>query len=344
MTGISLEQFNEWLLQREDERFEFKEAKNQFDFERLARIATAMANEGGGRLIFGVTDTRPRRVVGSKAFPDLEHTCTELIKRLHIRVSAHRLQHPDGNVSILEIPSRPLGVPIQYKGMYLMRAGEDTVPMTPDRLREIFDEAVPDFSAQICPSATTTDLDPRAIALFRDAMLGKSRLASRAGASDEQLLEDAELIVDGGVTWAALVLLGTKRAVSRYLAQAEVVFEYRNSEASIPSQQREEFREGFLLVHDDIWRLVNLRNDMFQFQEGFIRRDIPTFAESTIREAILNAVSHRDYQQPGSIYIRQYPTRLEIESPGGFPTGVTPETILWKTVPRNRRIAEALTT
>lgn len=63
--------------------------------------------------------------------------------------------------------------------------------------------------------------------------------------------------------------------------------------------------------------------------------------KKVVREAILNAVSHRDYRLSGSVFIRQYPKRIEIVSPGGFPVGITPENILLRQSPRNRRIAEA---
>jgi ATP-dependent DNA helicase RecG len=69
-------------------------------------------------------------------------------------------------------------------------------------------------------------------------------------------------------------------------------------------------------------------------------RDVLTFNERTVREAVLNAVSHRNYQMSGSIFIRQYEERLVIENPGGLPQGVTPDNILDKQVPRNRLIAE----
>ncbi len=69
---------------------------------------------------------------------------------------------------------------------------------------------------------------------------------------------------------------------------------------------------------------------------------MPTFNERAIREAMLNAVSHRDYRNAGSVFVRQYPRRLEIVSPGGFPAGITPENALWQQNPRNRRIAEVL--
>ena len=70
--------------------------------------------------------------------------------------------------------------------------------------------------------------------------------------------------------------------------------------------------------------------------------DIPTFNERVVREALLNAVSHRNYQLSGSVFVRQYRDRLVIESPGGFPNGVTLDNILDRQSPRNRRIAEIL--
>ncbi len=154
------------------------------------------------------------------------------------------------------------------------------------------------------------------------------------------LLADAELLVDGGLTYVALILLGTRQALGKYLAQAEVIFEYRAHEASIPFQQRKEYRQGFLLFEDDLWNTINLRNDVDHFQDGFFVGEIRAFNELVVREAILNAVSHRDYRLGGSTFVRQFPRRLEVISPGGFPPGITADNILWKQLPRNRRIAE----
>jgi len=78
------------------------------------------------------------------------------------------------------------------------------------------------------------------------------------------LLKDAELLVDGGVTYAALILLGTRKALGIHLAQAEVIFEYRSKETSLPFQQRKEYRKGFFLYYDDLWNTINLRNDEYQ--------------------------------------------------------------------------------
>lgn len=85
-----------------------------------------------------------------------------------------------------------------------------------------------------------------------------------------------------------------------------------------------------------------MRNDKQHYQEGFFVYDIPTFNERVVREAILNAVSHRNYQMGGSVFIRQYQDRLVVESPGGFPNGITLGNILDRQSPRNRRIAEIL--
>ena len=105
---------------------------------------------------------------------------------------------------------------------------------------------------------------------------------------------------------------------------------------------RREFRRGFLPVLDEIWQAVNLRNDLQHFQQGLFIWDVPTFNERAVREAVLNAVSHRDYRHGGSVFVRQYPRRIEIVSPGGFPAGISQENLLWEQNPRNRRVAEVL--
>jgi len=137
-------------------------------------------------------------------------------------------------------------------------------------------------------------------------------------------------------------LFGKSDSLRKYLPQAEIVFEYRSSNASGPAAQREEFREGFFLCFDRIWNLINLRNDKQHYQQGFFVFDIATFNERVIREVILNAVSHRNYQMGGSIFIRQFRERLTVESPGGFPEGITVDNFLNRQSPRNRRIAEIL--
>ncbi|HQU43407.1 MAG TPA: type II toxin-antitoxin system VapC family toxin, partial [Pirellulales bacterium] len=66
----------------------------------------------------------------------------------------------------------------------------------------------------------------------------------------DKLLRDAELVMPGGVTYAALILLGSHAALGRLLAQAEVIFEYRSTPRPVPANQREEFRQAFLSFDD----------------------------------------------------------------------------------------------
>ena len=339
MTATS-QQLQKWLNAKEDEHLEFKEAKANFHFEKLVKYCAALANEGGGSIILGVTDKLPRRVVGSTAFAELGRTKAGLIDKLRLRIEAEEITHPDGRVLVFTAPSRPIGVPVAVDGAYLMRAGEELAPMTPDMLRSIFDEAGPDFSAEICPKATRADLDPAAIESLRDRWGRHSGNKALAKRSVDKLLRDAELILPNGVTYAALILLGTRATLGRFLAQAEVIFEYRSTARPGPANQREEFREGFFSFYDRVWELVTLRNDMQHFQERFVMHPVPTFSEIAVREALLNAVSHRDYRHPGSVFVRQFPRHIEIVSPGGFPPGITPENILDQQLPRNRRIAE----
>jgi len=185
-----------------------------------------------------------------------------------------------------------------------MRSGEDLVPMLPDMIKRILDEAGPDFSAETCAEATIDDLGKSALEDFKVRWATKSGIAAIRKSDIRQLRADAELVIDDKVTHAALVLFGKHEALSRHLPQAEVIFEYRSSDASGPPQQRAAFTQGFFSFYDEIWRLASLRNDLQHYQSGLFVLDIPTFNERAIREAILNAICHRDYRLAGSTIIR----------------------------------------
>lgn len=336
----SLDKLYAWMKCAENSRLEFKEAKNTFDITKLTQYCCAFANEGGGRVILGITDQIPRKIVGSQAFENLEKIKSLLISKLSLRIEVEELFLEDQRVIIFSIPSRPIGVPIAFEGKYWMRRGEELVPMIPDMLKRIFDEGVPDFSALACSNANFEDLDLAAINAFREAWIRKSGNNQLKHISEKQLLRDIEVITDQGISYAALILFGTREALGKHLAQAEVVFEYRSNDSTGPAQQRLEYRQGFFSFFNELWEKINLRNDNQHFQDGLFVFDIPTFNEKVIREAVLNAISHRDYKAAGSIWVKQYPRRITLISPGGFPPGISPQNMLWRQQPRNRRIAE----
>jgi ATP-dependent DNA helicase RecG len=338
----SIEQLNQWLTEPEGIRLEFKEAKQNYHFDKLVEYCVALANEGGGKIILGVTDRRPRRIVGTAAFAEPGRTEAGLHDRLRHRIPVEEVQTAKGRVLVIHVPSRLPGTAWQIDGRYLKRAGDGLAGMSDAELKALFAETGPDFSAEVCPGAGLGDLSPEAIEAFRSRWVKKTRDDRKNSWSGEQTLANAELLVDGSITYAALILFGARAALGRWLAQAEIVLEYRSSEASGPAADREEYREGFFLWHDALWNKINLRNDRQSYQDGLFRVELPTFDEVSVREALLNAVVHRDYRLGGSVFLRQYPQRLEVISPGGFPAGVTPENILDQQNPRNRRLAEAL--
>ena len=332
----------ELLEAKEGEHIQFKEAKNRFDFGEAAKCCCALANNGGGKLVFGISDKRPRSVVGSEAFNQPERTRMGLIEKLKINIDFQLFHYEGKRVLVFAVKSRPIGLPVQCDGVAWIYEGDTLKPMPEDMRRNIYDETGVDFSGMICVGATDNDLDEIAIENFRAKWIEKSGNKQLTTLSQKQLLHDCGAITDEGITYAALILFGKNSAIIRFLPQAEIIFEYRSSEASGPANQREEFRTGFFACYDRIWELINLRNDKQHYQEGFFVFDIATFNERVVREAILNAVSHRNYQFGGSIFVRQFRDRLVVESPGGLPFGITLDNILDRQLPRNRRIAEIL--
>ena len=165
--AISNEQIEYLLNEPESENLEFKEASNQFDQDRLTKYIVALANARGGKIVFGVGDKRPRKIVGTKAFPDLRKLQRDQSQRVHLHLEVSEVKHPSGRVVVIAVPSRPVGTAVQYNGAYWMRRGEDLVPMSPEVLKGIFDETQPDFSAEIMPGVGLDSLDVSAVELFR---------------------------------------------------------------------------------------------------------------------------------------------------------------------------------
>lgn len=178
----------------------------------------------GGTLILGVSDHMPRQIVGTNFFQNFTSLQKDIFDLLRFRIEVTEL-HKDGKrILAIEIPARPIGTAIEYKGTYWMRLNESVEPMSPDQLRRIFAEAQPDYSSQPCPEATIGDLSDTAVSMFR--MLWAKKIGNQQilTLSLEQLLIDAELLIDGRLNYAAQILLGKKDALGKYLANAEIVF------------------------------------------------------------------------------------------------------------------------
>ena len=332
---------DEIIEAKEGEEFEFKEAKNSFEYDKLVKYACAISNRGGGYVVFGITDKRPRKVVGSRAFEQPERTRRGLIDKLRIGIDFKVFNEQSSDrVLVFKVSGRPIGVPVMADGIAWWRDGDSLVPMPAEEMRLIFNEAARDFSAEICDGASLDDISEDAVADFRERWIAKSNREDLRNCSLEQILRDCEALTSAGLTNAAVVLFGKREAVGRLLPQSEIIYEYRSSEEAGPADFRVEFRKGFFLGYEELWNQIAQRNTVQHYRDKFFIPDIPTFDEGIVRELILNAVSHRDYQLAPPVFVRQFAQRIEIDNPGGFPPDVNIENIIDRQSPRNRRIAD----
>jgi ATP-dependent DNA helicase RecG len=226
-----------------------------------------------------------------------------------------------------------------------MRIGDSLRMMSDSEVFRILSERAPDFSATICEGLTFDDLDPEAIALMKSGYAQKQKNPVFEALSDFQVMNDLGLIENGKYNYAALILLGTRKALRRYLPNAEVIIEYRLNHSMIPYTARKEFQESLFTILDKIWDYVNqpASNPLLHVQHKFRILDIPAFNREVIREAVLNAIGHRQWNDLSSVVIKQYPDCINIINAGGFPNGVSKDNILTvSSKPRNKRVMEVL--
>lgn len=160
---------------------------------------------------------------------------------------------------------------------------------------------------------------------------------------DQQALNDLKLIVNGKVTNAAILLVGKEEIIATHFPQAKVMHEYRNVDGQERFDKRIVFGQPFYILIDKLWETIDARNGNVPVQEGPYLFDIPFFNEQVIREVVNNAFAHRNYRIGSEIVVKQYPNKLCVISPGGFPLGVTLNNMLTvSSTPRNRLLADVL--
>ncbi|MBU4338617.1 putative DNA binding domain-containing protein [Patescibacteria group bacterium] len=342
MVKTTEEQFKKWLETPEEGlNLEFKKAENNFNKSKdLPDYCAALANERGGKLILGVTNDRI--VTGTRVFSGTVQTLpNDLMQLIGIRIDIEEFFYEGERVLIFHIPSRPIGKAIKSNKVYWMRAGSSLVPMDEETLKNIFNENIVDFSSQIVHGMILADISGEAIDIFRNKWAKKQNQSKYLEFSDEKTLREVGLMDENnGITYAALILFGNKNKIDQFLPCAEISYEWRMSN-TIKHDFRANWREPFFKVYDAIWQETNNRNIRFPYQEGFVQREILAFSEKVIREAVLNAVAHRDYSiQNGWIFIKASPYEYKIESPGGFLPGITEDNAIDRRATRNRLICE----
>lgn len=337
-------------LKESEDKVEFKEAKNQYAYNSSKKsvlgYTVALANEKGGYLVFGMKDAHPHNVCGSEAYEGREGQLEQDVYRdLGVRIETEVLFEGEKRVIVIKVPSRPVGKPLYFNDVALMRVGDGLSRMSDEMYLSIIQEQEPDFSAKICEDLTIDDIDIDAINILKEKYAKKQNNASFKTLSNKQTLTDLDLMVNGKITNAALILLGKKDRLQHILPQAKVIVEYRRSETAIEFDNRIDIQEPLFIAIDRIWNYINqpASNPNFKLKQGPYIYDIPYFNEDIIREAVLNAIVHRDYTITSEIVVKQYPNKIIITNPGGFPRGVNLENLLTvNSTPRSRLLADIL--
>jgi len=344
-------------LRESEDKTEFKEAKHNFPWnggshtEQKDRrkcylgYVVALANEKGGLLVLGMEDKSPHNVVGSNfsvgKIGELENAVYE---KLGIRVHIIELFDEGGlRVVVTKIPSRPMGRIIKFEGVPLMRTGDSLRNMTDEEMLAILMEQEPDFSAKVCPELTINDIDKNAVTILKNKYALKQHNPAFKELTTAQVLTDIDLMTSDGITYAALILLGKEESLKKYLPNAQVNIEYRKTVEQTHFDKRYVYLKPLFVGIDDIWSQLNARNLDHKINEGPYKFDVPYFNEEVIREAVLNAIAHRDYTINNEIVIKQSPDIISITNAGGFPKGVNLDNLLTiNSTPRSRLLAQIL--
>lgn len=343
--ATTIQQINAWRAARsEHQRLEFKEAKSQFDNRKLYKYCVALANEGGGYLLLGIEDQPPRKIVGTAAFNDPVDMAAKMFQTLGFRVEIEEVLHPDGRVLVFHIPSRPLGTVYDFEGAYLMRAGEELVPMSEDRLRAIFAEGQPDWLSQ----TAMKDCDDDKVVQLLDTqsyfdLLHLPYPVNRAGVLER--FESEKLIHRDGAGWMISNLGGILFAkkleqFDRLARKAARVIVYEGTN-KLKTKLDKPGTKGYAVGFQGLVEFINGLVPSNEVIEQSLRREVKMFPEIAVRELVANALIHQDFTESGtSVMIEIYDDRMEISNPGK--PFISPDRFIDEYQSRNERLADLM--
>ena len=313
---------------------EFKEwnsARQKDQLRQLRETAVAFANATGGYIVLGVRDKKKTRAEAIQNLDSLdEHGLQKSIydgTEPHIQVEVVALNEPEGRLFAVRVPKSFL-VHATTDGVGKIRVGKENKPLAGSGLIELARKRGDlDLTAEILPGMNASSLDPKQFGRLRELIRQGSERETLGNLSDQDLLGALKLTPDGGVTRAALLLLGHQRDLARLLPGHEVILLHMLGDTRY--SRRQDLREPLLEILARAQNFIEENSRLFLVRlEGFVEAELPDVTWEVSREAILNAVTHRDYFRLQSVYVRRYESRLEISNPGGFIGGITPDNIL----------------
>ncbi len=306
----------------------------------LAETLTAMANTRGGKVILGVAP-RTGNLQGVKAVEkatDLVFQAALLAEPVLVLPMPVVQQVTGEQVVIVTVPE---GLPNVYnlQGRYLTRDGRYNIPFAARKLRELLvARGILQFESRVPTDAGLEDLDEVQVEAYLKAL-------NRPGEDWRQVLLARGCLAKEGETlrptYAALLLFG--KHPQRWLPNATILaarfpgisfsdeFLRQDVAGTLPQQLRQ--AEAFLQDHlRTVVRMV-----------GLTHQDTPEYPYSAVRELLVNAVAHRDYNQQGdNIHLYLYSDRLEVHSPGTLPGPVNLKNLLEARFSRNAVIVQVL--
>ena len=321
MMEISIHEIEKWLtIESETQNLEFKEAKNQMSEEDICRLCVALANEGGGNLVLGITDKPPRKIVGTKTVENPIKTEERLYQILGFRIDIKAIDHEDGRIVIFHVPSRARGSVYNYKGQYLMRCGSQLLPMGDDRLREIFAENREDWGDEQCLINLSSQdivelLDTQAFfELFRRPY-PTDRNGVLASLLQNRLIEQN----NDSYSISRLCALLFARQLSNFQSvqrKAPRVIVY-TEKSKLESKLDQLGNKGYAVGFQGLVSFIMSQLPQNEIIKDAIRQEVTIVPEIVIRELVANALIHQDLDLAGtSVMIEIYPDRLEISNPG----------------------------
>ncbi len=318
---ITPEQIDIWRsVFSETQNLEFKEAKIQFDNKKLYKYCVALANEGGGHLLLGIADKAPRPIVGSSAINNPVEMASKLFTAIGFRVDIEAVEHPDGRVVVFNIPPRPRGTAYHYGGAYLMRSGEELVPMSEDQLRKIFSEGQPSWLENIAKSdASAQDvvqlLDTQTFFDLLKLPYPTGQQGVIAKLISERLIDETSFgysILNIG----ALLLAKNLRHFTEVSRKATRVVVY-DGHSKMETKSDISGEKGYAVGFQGLVGYVMSQLPQNEVIEDAIRKDVKLVPEVVVRELLANALIHQDLDMTGaSPVVEIYTNRVEISNPG----------------------------
>ncbi|NUP99546.1 MAG: putative DNA binding domain-containing protein [Armatimonadetes bacterium] len=333
MAELGLEQVIGWVAAGESETQEFKRSTGQCG--AAARTLSAMLNQQGGRVVFVVepgTGKVQGQQVGSRTLDDLATELALIEPRTTPTIEC--VDTADGCQVIVVTVGAGATPPYTYRGTLYHRVGATTHAAGRGdyerRVLEVHYQSTR-WETQIAEGWTIADLDTAELVVTVDEAIRRGRAEDPGTREPEALLRGLGLMRNGQLLRAAVVLFGREARLLPDYPQALLrLARFRGTDRSEFVDNRRYHGHAFeLLLRADRFLRDHLPIAGRVVPGLFERVDEPLYPPAAMREAVANALCHRDYSLVGgSVGVAIYDDRLEISSSGSLHFGLTVDDLL----------------